>query len=246
MIGWPAEAVAALCGLVLGSFAVTAGIRFARGEAFGAGRSKCDVCGASLSFAHTIPVASFAALRGACTRCGARIDPLHTIGEVAGAFVLAAAVSLHDPVRGVLAAVLGLSLIASAAVDIKVKRLPDLLTLVIAVAGAALALRRSPAELLLGVCIGIGVVAILQLLRVLRARSGRDPGLGLGDLKLLGAVSLWLGDTTPWVLAAAAAGLLVLVVVRPTDRRLAFGPAIAVASWVAGMTLEWGLWPQAI
>lgn len=247
MFGWQGGVLAGLAGLALGSYAVTAAIRFARLEPSTRGRSHCDACGTTLSFAHTVPVFSYLRLKGACAACGDRIDPLHLLGELSGAAVLASALLLQDPLRASLAALLGLTLLVSAVIDLKTKRLPDGLTVVIALLAAGLAFNRSATQVLIGACVGIGLALALQVLRLLRARAHRDPGLGFGDVKLIAAVSLWLGSTAPWMLALAAGlGLLGAALFRPKDRQLAFGPSIALATWIVGLSMELGPWPQAI
>jgi leader peptidase (prepilin peptidase)/N-methyltransferase len=81
--------------------------------------------------------------------------------------------------------------------------------------------------------------------RWLAARRSGEPGLGLGDVKLLAALALWLGLATPWLIAAASLlGLLLMAITRPKDGRLAFGPAIAVSAWTIGIIGEAGQWPM--
>lgn len=64
-----------------------------------------------------------------------------------------------------------------------------------------------------------------------RKRHGNRHGMGMGDIKLLGAVALWIGFLV-WV-ALAAACMLALVCEAPRGRRaFAFGPYIAAASVV--------------
>ena len=247
MFGWRGQVLAVLAGLALGSYAVTAAIRFVRLEPSSSGRSRCDGCGTSLSFAQTVPLLSYFRLKGACSACGGRIDRLHLIGEFGGAVVLSTALLLHDPLRMALAGLLGLTLLVSAVIDLKTQRLPDRLTAVIAVLAAGLAYEAAPWRLAIGAGLGLALALALQAVRVLRARAGRDPGVGLGDLKLIAAVSLWLGAAAPWMLALAAGlGLVAAAIVRPQNRRLAFGPAIAVATWIVGVSVELGPWPPAI
>jgi leader peptidase (prepilin peptidase) / N-methyltransferase len=236
---------AGVAGLALGSFAVTAGLRTSRGDSVLAGRSRCDTCGRSLNFAQTTPVIAFVALRGACARCGARIDPVHLAGEVAGALVVAASLLAGDPWRTALLAALGLVLIAAAAVDVRTMRLPDLMTGAAAVLGLALAVQAGVGALLAGLAAAAVSVSLLLGLRLLAARrSGGEPGLGLGDVKLIGALALWLGALTPMAVAVAAVfGLAVVAVRRSGDRRLPFGPAIAAGAWIVGIGGEAGLWP---
>ncbi len=236
--------VAAAAGLILGSFAVTAGLRTARGEQALTGRSRCDGCAAPLTFAATAPVVSFVMLRGTCARCGERISPLHPIGELTGAATAVLAVLLLPPAQAALAVAMGLALLAASATDALSRRLPDVFTL--AVAGLALGLSTLGGleRLLIGLAAGAATFLLLEgVRRGFLALRGR-PGLGLGDVKLLAALALWLGLATPWALAGAAVlGLIAAAVLRSKDGRIPFGPAIAVAGWSLGLALEAGRLP---
>jgi leader peptidase (prepilin peptidase)/N-methyltransferase len=113
--------------------------------------------------------------------------------------------------------------------------------------GAALALHRSPLALLVGLASATAAGVVLLGLRWMRQRVGRDAGLGLGDVKLIAAAGLWLGVATPAMIAIAASlGLLAVLVLRPRDGRIAFGPAIAGATWLIGWLVEYGRWPPVI
>lgn len=237
-------AVAGLCGLVLGSYAVTAGLRAARGEGATLGRSRCDACQVTLSFLRTVPVLSYVGQRGACAACGARIDALHLVGEIAGAAVLIGALVVDDPLRSGLVALCGLTLIGSAAVDWKIQRLPDPATALVGLACLTLAATRSAWDLGVGLLSAGGVGLVLLGLRRWSSRGGRPPGLGLGDVKLAAVLAVWIGLHSAWMLAVASAlGLLAIALRRPVDGRLAFGPMIAITGWSIGMISEVGLWP---
>lgn len=83
-----------------------------------------------------------------------------------------------------------------------------------------------------------------------RRRTGTD-GLGFGDVKLVGALSLWVGydSVAPIVLAASAAGVFSLLALRfirtrqgddlTTVAALAFGPYLCFSAWV--MACSFGL-----
>jgi len=244
MTSAPTLLMAGATGLALGSYAVTAGLRFARGEASTMGRSHCDACGCSLPFAETVPVLSYLLARGACARCRAGIDPIHLVGELAGLTVVVAAAWTFDPVRTPLLSLLGLTLVAASAIDWKIQRLPDALTLIIAACAALLASTRSQSALLEGIVAALAAGLILLALRAIGRRVRNEPGLGLGDVKLVAALALWLGAWTPWmVVGAAIAGLTAAIVTRKTDQRHPFGPFIALSAWVIGMGLEQTQWP---
>lgn len=236
--------LAGVAGLALGSYAATAGLRLSRGEPSSFGRSHCDGCGRGLGAVATLPLISFIVQGGACRACGAPIDRAHPIGEIAGAVILVCAAALGDPLRGLLLGGLGLTLLATSVVDARSKRLPDRLTLAIAGLAAALAWTISWTNLAIGLAAAGAVVAVLSLVRLASSAGGRPPGLGWGDVKLLGALSLWLGLATPWaIVAGALLGLAAVLATRPADGRLAFGPFIALGAWSVGLIKELAPWP---
>jgi leader peptidase (prepilin peptidase)/N-methyltransferase len=231
-------------GVALGSFCANTALRTTRGEQALFGPSRCDVCRTDLGYAQTTPVISFVALRGSCADCGARIDPVHPIGEIAGGVIVWSALQAATPVRAALMAAIGFALLTASIIDLKSQRLPDALTLIIAVAGAALALFASVSIAMEGVVAALLVVLVLEGVRRGYQLMRRRSGLGFGDVKLVAALALWLGSTVPWALALASLlGLAAFGVARPKEGRLAFGPFIALAAWVFGVTREAGWWP---
>jgi leader peptidase (prepilin peptidase)/N-methyltransferase len=237
--------VGALVGLCAGSFAGTAAIRMARGEQAVLGRSHCDGCGATLSFAQTLPVAAFVRFRGACPICKGRIDPLHPIAEFTGAAIVLAALAVAAPWRASLLAAIGLVLLASSIVDIRTRRLPDLLTAAIAALGLGASFQRSLDAALEGLVAAIVSFVLLDGLRRGYAAIRDKPGLGFGDVKLIAALALWIGLAAPWAVALAAAlGLLGSRLMRVSDGRLPFGPFIAVAAFAVGIAREVYPWPM--
>lgn len=168
---------------------------------------------------------------------------LHPLGQAIGALVVLSALAVAPGPRGVLLALLGLTLLTAALVDIAIMRLPDVLTAMAAAAGAALAWLDG--RLFEGLfCASLAVVTLWGLRAALFGRTGRQ-ALGLGDVKLAGALALWLSAATPWFLVLAALGALAVILVRrPADGRLAFGPSLALGAWIVGLVSEAGLWPM--
>jgi len=235
--------IAAPVGAVVGSFSATAGLRWARGEQSVSGRSRCDACAAPLGLAATVPIFAYVRLGGVCAGCRAPIHRGHLVGEVLGA-TTAAISFLMLPIEQALAlAVLAQVLIAAATADVACRRLPNLATIMVAALCLGLALQRGPSALIAGVVAAIIAGGALLALRSLFKRSrGGEPGLGLGDVKLVAALGLWLGAAAPW--AIAVAGLLGLAQVRlakPADGKIAFGPALAASGWAIGLLLQAGL-----
>ncbi|MGR4866935.1 prepilin peptidase [Caulobacter sp. LARHSG274] len=234
-------------GAVVGSFAATAGLRWTQGRQAIVGRSRCDACDVRLGYAATVPILSYLHLGGACAGCRAPIHPGHLAGEAAGVGLAMASVLLLPIGPAILAAMLGMVLVAAAVADAVSRRLPDLLSIVAAVLGAALALQRGPAALLVGFVAAVTTGALLLVLRgIFAARTG-DPKMGLGDVKLAMALALWTGAATPWMFVIAGlAGLVQLRMSKTADGRIAFGPALAAAGWSVGLALQAGVFGDLI
>lgn len=141
----------------------------------------------------------------------------------------------------VLAITMGLAwaLLTLSAIDILAFRLPDLLTLPLAVAGLLVSLM-GPNEVwghLAGAIIGYFAFAAIGW-AFARVR-GRE-GLGLGDAKLAAAGGAWLGwaPLPSVILIACAAGFLwvaAMTMIRgraALTERIPFGVALAIGIWV--------------
>jgi leader peptidase (prepilin peptidase)/N-methyltransferase len=183
-------------------------------------------------------------LRGACQACGARIDASHLIGEIVGGVILLSALAAASPPRAGLLAALGLTLLASSVHDLKTQRLPDSFTAVVAGCAAALAWLQSEQTFWLGLVCACTAFVALEAMRRSFIWLRRKPGLGFGDVKLVTALALWLGLATPWAVALASLMGLAAALRQPAERRLAFGPWIAVAAWCVGLAGEARLWPS--
>jgi len=135
---------------------------------------------------------------------------------------------------------LGWALIVLAAVDAVALRLPDMLTLPLIAAGIAVAYFRPEYDVrdyAIGAALGAGLFyGIATLYRAMRGREG----LGLGDVKLAGAMGAWLGwQALPFaMLVACAAGFVwvgIALLRRGADalsERIPFGIALCFALWV--------------
>jgi len=229
----PFLALAALpVGAVAGSYVSTAVLRGVEGRESVWSPSRCDHCGVLLGFARTIPLVSFALVRGACSACGGPIARTHLAGEAVGGLVVAIPFLVLEPTRAALLGALGLVLLASSLWDLASRRLPDALTIAAAVLGAMVA--GSDGRLLEGLGAALVTMGILEATRRLAARRLGRPAMGLGDVKLAGALALGLGVAASWAIAAASmTGLAAIAALRPHDGRIPFGPHLAASSWAA-------------
>jgi leader peptidase (prepilin peptidase)/N-methyltransferase len=208
------------------------------------GRSACPHCSARLSAWELVPLASFLLLRGRCRHCRQPIGLLHPAVELAAVGISLWAVSVDsDPVRLWTDCGLGWTLLTLAWIDCTSYLLPDVLTLPLLLAGLALTWGIQP-EALTDHCLAtvVGYLSFQGLAFAYRRLRGRD-GLGGGDAKLIAGAGAWCGlALLPFVvLGSAIAGLLAALGFALTGRavtsrtRIAFGPCIALAFWLAWM-----------
>ena len=80
-------AIAAVVGLLVGSFLGTLVLRPPKGMPIVAGRSACPHCAHRLSAAELIPLVSWLAQRRRCRACGRPISAFYPLMEIAGALV---------------------------------------------------------------------------------------------------------------------------------------------------------------
>jgi leader peptidase (prepilin peptidase)/N-methyltransferase len=193
-------AIAALTGLILGSFATCAGHRLAHGGSVTSpARSYCPACDHTLSWRENLPLLGYLLQGGRCRFCHARIPARYPLAELILALYCLAAAQVFGPgLPWLIAAFFGTLLLVLSLIDLEAYLLPDILTL----PGAALALVASSflppshtlgigwRQALLGAALGGGGLWLLsELYRRLRGREG----LGLGDAKLLMLVGALLG-----------------------------------------------------
>ena len=198
--------VAGLFGAVIGSFLNVVAHRVPLGESIASPGSRCPECGAPVKPYDNIPVVSWLLLRGRCRNCGTRISPRYPLVELATALVFAAVVA----VRGfdddlVLELPFVAALIALAAIDFDHKLLPNKIVYPLAAYGVIATLLVDRDDLVENLIAGAGAFAFL-----LAAVIAYPRGMGMGDVKLAGAMGLYLGlSIIPALLAAFLSGSIV-------------------------------------
>jgi leader peptidase (prepilin peptidase)/N-methyltransferase len=242
--------VAFLFGLAVGSFATAVAYRLPRGMAFGLERSRCPACGARIGARDNVPVASWLVLRGRARCCGATISPRYPLTELGVGALFAATVIVyrHDAAE----AVIGLVFVAMLAVvtltDLDRRIIPNKVLIAASAVCLAIAIPTDPGvvpERLIAAAAAGGVFFLIVL--------AYPRGMGLGDVKLVATMGLFLGRAVaPAVLAALLAGSVVglaLIASRGADARkmtIPFGPFLALGGIVgllAGhhlVDLYWG------
>ena len=198
--------VAGLFGAVIGSFLNVVAHRVPLGESLVSPGSRCPECEAPVKPYDNIPVVSWLLLRGRCRNCGTRISPRYPLVELVTALVFAAVVA----VRGfdndlVLELPFVSALIALAAIDFDHKLLPNKIVYPLAVYGVIATLLVDQDDLVENLIAGAGAFAFLLLAVIAYPR-----GMGMGDVKLAGAMGLYLGlSIIPALLTAFLSGSVV-------------------------------------
>jgi len=210
MASAPEILVGGLLGALIGSFLNVVAHRVPAGESLVSPGSHCPGCGAPVKPYDNIPVVSWLLLRGRCRNCGMRISPRYPLVELATAIVFAAVVA----VRGfdndlVLELPFVAALIALAAIDFDHKLLPNKIVYPLAAYGVIATLLVDQDDLVENLIAGAGAFAFL-----LAAVIAYPRGMGMGDVKLAGAMGLYLGlSIIPALLVAFLSGSLVGVVI---------------------------------
>ncbi|MGH7389093.1 MAG: prepilin peptidase [Candidatus Rokuibacteriota bacterium] len=239
--------LAALLGLVVGSFLNVVIVRLPAGRSLWGPHSACPACGAAIAWHDNIPLLSFALLRGRCRTCGGAISWRYPIVEAAtgGLFVLAYA-TLGLGADLAIALLLLPALVAITAIDLEHQIVPDVITLPGIVTGflANVAFGRVFwLDSLIGVLAfgGVFLVIIKASEAIMNVPGG---GMGGGDMKLGAMLGAFLGwkITLFAVLVASVVGGVVAVGLLASGTKgrkepIPFGPFLA-SGGVLG--LLWG------
>lgn len=235
-------AMAALFGLLWGSFAGVLVSRVPSGGDAIRGRSRCDACASVLDARDLIPVASWLLLRRRCRRCGVPVSGRWTWIELACATLFALiAYVIRDPGRVILLAPFAAILLALTLIDLEHHRLPNSIVYPsIGVAAVLIVIVRLVGGSLDPVGSGIGMLAFggTFLLIALVSRGG----MGIGDVKFAALIGLVIGAVDlPSVGVAAAAAIVLggltaaVALTRGATRHSAipFGPMLASGALIA-------------
>ena len=198
--------VTGLFGAVIGSFLNVVAYRVPRGGSLVSPGSHCPECGAPVRPYDNVPIVSWLVLGGRCRDCGARIPVRYPLVELLTLTVFAAVVAVNgfdEDLAAELPFVAGL--IALAAIDYDLKLLPNRIVYPLAAWGLLATLLVDRGDLVENLAAGAGAFAFLLLAVILYPR-----GMGMGDVKLSGAMGLYLGlSVIPALLVAFLSGSIV-------------------------------------
>ena len=228
-------------------------------------RSACPRCRRPIPWSENLPILSYVVLGGRCRGCRAEIPPRYFLVELGTAviFVGVALVTVTDPVGhpealallGVRWLVIG-GLIALSLIDLDFRILPDEITKSGIVLGplcafAAPAVQPSAGPfaglhsprvdaLAHGLAGALVSMAVLYGVGWLGAKAFRKEAMGLGDVKMIGAMGGFLGIWALLALVVASIAGAVLGGLRlllTGSRYIPFGPFLALGMAVV---MLWG------
>jgi len=217
-------------GAVVGSFLNVVVRRLPRGESLVHPRSRCPSCGTPIAGYDNIPIFSWLVLRGRCRHCQAPISPRYPAVELLTAVTFAAVVlvgGLDDDL--VLELPFVAALIALAGIDYDHKLLPNRIVYPLAIWGLVATVLVDRDDLVEHLVAGAGAFLFLFLAVLAYPR-----GMGMGDVKLAGAMGLYLGvSVIPALLIAFLSGSIVGIVILAREGAAARKKAVPFGIFLA-------------
>ena len=242
--------VAALFGLVVGSFLNVVIHRVPLQQSIVWPSSRCPNCGAPVKSLDNVPLLSYLLLRGKCRECKARISPRYPLVEgLTGLLFGLAAYEFGLSLALVPALVFIAVLIALAGTDLEHRLLPNAIVFPATLVGLVLSIAVDPARWWVYVVSTVAVAAGLFALVFAYPR-----GMGMGDVKMGGMLGAFLGPYAALaVFIGALAGALVGGVLMATGKMgrrtaLPFGVFLAFAGVLVLFVGEdvWGAYARLI
>ena len=251
---WLWLAGAFLFGLVFGSFGNVVIWRLPRGENLSHPGSHCPGCDAPIAWYDNVPIVSWVLLGGRCRSCGMPISARYPVVELlSGTLWLAAAWRFGISWSAAAAIVFFYVLLLLAFIDWDLMKLPNSLVLILLGVGvvgvAASQLLGIPAVPLISMGSGVWAIPVVSAtagafsasaltlaISLIYAVVRGGKGYGMGDVKLIAVIGVFLGLYSLMTMFFATVGGAVfgLVAVRSAEEggrlKIPFGPFIAAAA----------------
>jgi leader peptidase (prepilin peptidase)/N-methyltransferase len=242
-IGFVPGVAAILFGLIIGSFLNVCILRIPAGESIVRPGSRCPRCHKAIAFYDNIPVLSWLFLGGKCRHCKTKISPLYPAIElVTGALFFLCYRFFGVTLMAAKWAIFSASIVVLTATDIRERILPDAVNLTGAILGLLLSFFTRPidgsalwlanrvfefpppgpvlsfVDAILGAVVGAGLLWVVGE-GYFRLR-GRE-GMGLGDVKMMGMVGVFLGvkRTLLTVLLGSLLGSVIGIIIIAASRK---------------------------
>lgn len=229
---------AALFGATIGSFLNVVVWRLPRGESLSHPGSHCPTCQTPIKPYDNVPVLGWLVLRGRCRACQEPISPRYPLVEAATAllYVLVVAVAWDDTTDIALGIALVTLLVPVTLIDLDVRRIPNALTGTFAIVAVVILAALDRDQLVEHVAAGVAAGAFFFL-----AALAKPGGMGMGDVKLVAVLGLYLGRAVaPAVFFALISGIVIgaavmsrVGVAEGRRTKVPFGPSLALGGLLA-------------
>ena len=234
--------IAALLGLVMGSFLNCFAYRYTNKESVLRGRSKCALCGHALGSRDLVPVFSWLFLKGKCRYCGGKISPRYVAAElVCAVFYVSVLLRFGISVSILKYMIFVTLLFAAATTDLYCGLIPDRVVIIgiVTAFGFVFLPPEGIVRSLITTTIGGFSVALPLLLCVLIFdKIMKRETMGGGDIKLMFMIGLFFD----WklniliIILACILGLLFTLLQRKKssggEKAFPFAPALCTAAWL--------------
>ena len=252
MIIW---AFIALVGAAIGSFLTLATYRLPLGEPIGMTRSRCPSCHTPLRARDLFPILSWLFSRGRCRHCKTRVSVRYPLTELACALGgVAVAYYFGFTLEALALAGLWWCIVAIFVTDLEHTIILDEVQIAIVLFGA-LYHYAVGTDATAVISTGVVGLAIGLTLKYGFIYLRNKDGLGLGDVKLLFGVGIWLASSATFVPFLFFSGVLGVVCGLAWrwlghGAQFPFGPALAIALlmcvvWPESAQQFWGVYGMA-
>jgi leader peptidase (prepilin peptidase)/N-methyltransferase len=239
--------------LALGSFLNVVIHRLPKGESIVSPPSRCPSCKKRIRFYDNIPLFSFLILNGKCRSCGAPISWRYPVVEALTALSIMALYAVYGLTSKFAAyGILTLFLIPIGFIDLDTGFIPDKLTIPAFIIGIFFIVAFHLVNWKNALFGALAGGALLVLFMVVGKIFFKKDAMGMGDVKLLVLIGVYVGFPEVWIalfFGAFSASILILIGMARKKIRLQctlpFGPFIAFGTLVyllGGETLiQWYL-----
>jgi leader peptidase (prepilin peptidase)/N-methyltransferase len=236
MLGWEL-ALAAVGGLLVGSFLNVVAYRLPRGESLVVPGSHCPGCGTAIKPYDNVPVFGWLLLRGRCRACRQQISGRYPVVEATcAALALLVVLTKHSAHDLALGLTLVAVLVPVTLIDLDHRIIPNKLMLPAAVAATVIGVVTRPAgvpEQLIAAAAAGGFLLLFAL--------AYPRGMGMGDVKLAAVLGLFLGRSVAVALlggtllgALVGVGIMARAGVQQGRKTaVPFGPFLALGGLLA-------------
>jgi leader peptidase (prepilin peptidase)/N-methyltransferase len=229
-------ALTAPFGLLIGSFLNVVAYRLPRGESLVKPGSHCTTCGEAVKPWDNIPLLSWLVLRGRCRGCGESISARYPLIELITGVTFAAIALVNGVDLDLLVELpFAAMLIAVAGIDLEHRIVPNKILLPMAVWGVGATAFVDASALPEALIAGAAAFTFLLVVALVHPK-----GMGMGDVKLVGVMGIYLGASiAPALLIGFLSGTVVGIAIMAKHgaadgrkRGVPFAPFLALGGLV--------------